>query len=331
MPNPTQSDLHVNVPLTNISIAYVQDEDRYIADRVFPRVPVQHQSDLYWRYVKAEWRRTDAQKRAPSTETPGVGWNVETDQYYAHVYGVHKDIDDQLRANADSAFTLDKDATKFVTMQLLLKRDIDWHQTYFTTSVWDTDRAGVATGPTGTQFLRWDDAGSDPILDISNDKIDVDENTGFDPNTLVLGARTLNALRNHPDILDRIKYTQRGVLTADLLASFFEVDKVLVSKASQNTGEEYQKPSETEENADYKYLAGNHALLCYSAGSPGLMQPTAGYTFTWNGLFGGGDRGLRIKKFRMELIASDRIEGEMTYDMKVVSPDLGVFYSDTVS
>ena len=44
MPNPTQSDLHVNVPLTNVSVAYMQDKATFIADKVFPRVPVQKQS-----------------------------------------------------------------------------------------------------------------------------------------------------------------------------------------------------------------------------------------------------------------------------------------------
>ena len=67
MPNPTQSDLHVNVPLTNVSVAYMQDKAQFIADKVFPRVPVQKQSDLYWKYSKSDWRRTDAQKRAPGT------------------------------------------------------------------------------------------------------------------------------------------------------------------------------------------------------------------------------------------------------------------------
>ena len=101
MPNPTQSDLHVNVPLTNVSVAYMQDKATFIADKVFPRVPVQKQSDLYWKYSKSDWRRTDAQKRAPGTETAGVGWKVDTGQYFAEVWAVHKDIDDQVRANAD--------------------------------------------------------------------------------------------------------------------------------------------------------------------------------------------------------------------------------------
>ena len=44
MPNPTQSDLHVNVPLTNVVCRLHAGQGRqFIADKVFPRVPVQKQ------------------------------------------------------------------------------------------------------------------------------------------------------------------------------------------------------------------------------------------------------------------------------------------------
>lgn len=331
MPQPTQSDLHVDVPLTNISVAYLQDESAYVADRVFPRVPVQKQSDLYWKYHKSEWRRTDVERRAPSTETPGVGWNVETAQYFAHVYGVHKDIDDQLRANADSPFNLNRDATRFVTDQLLLKRDIDWSNTYFASGVWDTDLSGVASSPTSGEFLRWDESGSDPIGDVTSEVIALRENTGMSPNTLVVNPYVLHALRNHADILERIKYTQRGIVSEDLLASLFGVDKILVTWASLNTGERFQDPSSSDDNATYQFINGRHALLVYANPNPSLMTPSGGYTFTWNGYLGGNNRGIRIKRFRQENIASDRIEGEMTYDMNVVSSDVGAFFSDAVS
>ena len=167
MPSPSQSDLHINAPLTSVSVAYLQSSDVFIADKVFPKVPVQKQSDLYWKYSKSDWRRTDVARRAPSTESPGVGWNVTTDQYFAHVYAVHKDIDDQLRANADSNFNLDSDATKFITNQLLLKRDIDWSSQYFTSGVWGTEYTGVSASPSGSQFLQWDNAGSDPINNVA--------------------------------------------------------------------------------------------------------------------------------------------------------------------
>jgi hypothetical protein len=62
-----------------------------------------------------------------------------------------------------------------------------------------------------------------------------------------------------------------------------------------------------------------------------LQTPTAGYTFTWSGYLAGNARGTRIKRFRMEHIAADRIEAEMTYDMKVVAPDMGVFLNTVVA
>ena len=42
-------------------------------------------------------------------------------------------------------------------------------------------------------------------------------------------------------------------------------------------------------------------------------------------------QGIRMKRFRMEHIAADRIEGEMTYDMKVVAKDMGMFIKNAVS
>lgn len=330
--NPTQSDLHVNAPLTNVSVAYIQKSDAFIATKVFPKVSVSKQSDLYWKYSKSDWRRTDVQRRAPSTETPGVGWNVTTDSYFAHVYGVHKDIDDQLRANADSRFRLDSDATSFVTNQLLLKRDLDWAATYFKTGVWGIDYTGVASAPTGQQLLQWSVSSSDPISQLATMQINFVQQTGFKANTLVVGANVLKSLKNHPAIIDRIKYTQKGIVSTDLIATLFDVEKVLVSYATVATGPQIPDAAAQDAAATFDFIANpNSALLCYTPSSPSLMQPAAGYTFTWNGYLNGNGEGIRVKRFRMEAIASDRIEGEMTYDMRVISKDVGVFLSNIVA
>jgi hypothetical protein len=61
------------------------------------------------------------------------------------------------------------------------------------------------------------------------------------------------------------------------------------------------------------------------------LQPSGGYIFSWTGYLGAGPAGNRIKRFRIEQIASDRIEGEMAFDAKLVAPDLGVFFEDAVS
>lgn len=326
MPNPTQSDLHVNVPLTNVSVAWMQSSDAYIADKIFPKCPVKKQSDLYWKYSKSDWRRTDVKRRAPSTESPGVGWNVTTDQYFAHVYAVHKDVDDQLRSNADSNFNLDKDATEFITNQMLLRRDLDWNARYFVEGAWDVHYDG------GNDFTLWSDAGSDPIGDVAQWVLDYRKATGFKPNKMVLGAEVMNALKQHPDIIDRIKYTQRGIVTEDLIATLFGINQLYTSYATIADTPQIADAALQDAGATYDFMTSSKsALLAYAPASPSLMTPSAGYTFTWNGYLGGNSEGIKIKRFRMEHIASDRVEAEMTYDMKVVCPDMGVFVKNAVA
>ncbi|GAG22402.1 unnamed protein product, partial [marine sediment metagenome] len=98
MPQPTPRDVHVNAPLTNISVAYQQMQDVYIADKVFPRIPVRKQSDKFFTYTKGDWFRTEAAIRPPSTESAGSGYRLDTDTYFADVFALHKDVDVQIRA-----------------------------------------------------------------------------------------------------------------------------------------------------------------------------------------------------------------------------------------
>jgi len=325
MPAPTQSDLHVNVPLTNVSIAYLQSSSAYISDKIFPKVPVKKQSDLYWKYSKSDWRRTDVARRAPSTESPGVGWNMDTDQYFAHVYAVHKDIDDQLRSNADSNFNLDRDATEFITNQMLLKRDIDWNEKFFNTGIWATEVVGT------TDFVKWSDAGSNPVQDVAEWILEFRRQTGFAPNKMIIGAEVLLYLKQHPDIIDRIKYTQKGIVSEDLIATLFNVEQLYTSYATVASGAQIPDARSQDAAADYGFISNTKSiLLAYAPSGPSLQTPSAGYTFTWNGYLGGNAQGIKVKRFRMEHIASDRVEAEMTYDMKVVCPDLGFFGSEVV-
>lgn len=326
---PTPSDVHVNGPLTNISVAYMQDPNDYVASKVFPDVPVQKQSDLYFTYDQEYWFRTEAQRRPPGTESAGSGFEVSTASYRCDVYAVHKDVDDQVRANTDSPLNADRDATKNVTDQLQLKRDKDWASTFFTTSVWTgadggTDYTGVSSGPTSNQVLQWSVAGSDPVANVTAQRLSIKKKTGKWADTLTIGAEVEQILANHTLILDRIKYTQKGIVTLDLLASLFRVKRVLVAAAIENTADEGATVS-------MDWIYGKRALLTYAPSSPGLQEPSAGYTFTWSGLEGSGGMGIRMLKFRMDHLRSDRIEGEMAYDMKVVGANLGALWNSIVA
>ena len=331
MPQPTRSDVHVNRPLTNMSIAYIQRAQDYIADKVFPILPVMKQSDRYFVYTKDFWFRTQAQKRSPSSESAGSGFHVDnTPSYYADVWAVHQDVDDQTRANADEPLDLDRDATLFVTQQLLLRREIQFMKAYMATGIW----SGFLVANVATDFQpgvngkgQWDSSTSNPMADIDFLKQAIKSQTGFLPNTLVVADDVFFALRNNASVLDRIKYTQRGIVSEELLAALFGVEKFLVASAVLNSSPESVVGSNPALPAapGMAFLVQNSFLLCYANPAPSILQPSAGYIFSWQGLFGAGAQGNRIKVFRMEQLESDRIEGEMSFAMKLVGSDLGVY------
>lgn len=309
---PTPSDVHVNGPLTNISIAYMQRADMFVADRVFPNIPVPKQSDLYFTYDRGMFFRSEMKKRAPGTESAGVDYTVSNDNYYADVYALHHDVPDQRRANADNPLQPDREATELLMQQALIFREKEWAENYFAAGKWSND-------PTPTTL--WDAAsGSDPLADIELGMSTIGESTGFEPNKCVLSRPVWGVIKNHADIVDRIKYGQTGPgaakVSMEAFAQLIEIDDVMVSRAIQNTA------AEGAANA-HSYIAGKHCLLVYAAPSPGLMAPSGGYTFSWSGYSGAGPAGQRISRMRADLLKSDRIELEMAFVQKLVAADLG--------
>ena len=325
MPQPNINTVHIDAILTNISVAYLQNADNFIADKVFPVIPVDKKSNKYFTYDKNDWFRDEAQRRAPGTESAGGGYSLSTATYSADVFAFHKDVDDQTMANADTPLNPLREATEFVTRRLMLRRELQWVSDFFATSVWGTDVTGVAGTPTAGQTKQWSDyTSSDPISDIENAKSGILSATGMEGNTLVLGYDVFKALKNHPDLVDRIKYTSSQTITTDMLAAMFDIPRVIVAKAVKATNNEGATEA-------YSFAHGKKALLCHVAPQPGLLTPSAGYSFSWTGVSGGLGATIGTSQFRMESIKSDRVEAEMAFDNKVIGSDLGYFWDSIVA
>jgi len=323
---PTPSDVHVNQPLTNISIAYLQSQMRFVADRIFPVIPVEKQSDRYYTYDRGDWNRNEMQERAPSTESAGSGYRLDnTPTYYCREYALHRDIPDQVIANADSVLNPLRESAEFLTMKALIHREKIFAANFFTTGKWTTDVTGVASAPSSGQFLQWNDASADPIKGIRTASTTILESTGIAPNVLVLGKRVYDALLDNPAVIDRIKYGQTAggpaLVNPNLLAQLFEVDRVEIMAGIENTA------AEGATNA-HSFIAGKGALLCYAAPSPGLMTPSAGYTFAWSRM---GNVGQVVREFRMDELKATRLEIETNFDQKLISADLGYYFASAVA
>lgn len=318
MPQPTLSDVHINAPLTNLSHAYTAELET-VFDKLFPLVSVQKKSDTYYTYPKGNWRRLQARKRAPGTRSVGSGYTVSNDSYNCDVYALHKMIPDQIRDNADSVFQLDAEATRFVTNQIMLKHEQEFCSTFFATSTW----TGSTTGSDITPGTKWDNASGDPLKDIRAQIRSMKDKTGVRPNKICFGGRAWDVVLDNAAVIDRVKYgasnRDPAMTSKQIIASILGLDEVLVADEVQNTAEEGAT------DVLSPFVTGDTALLVHAAKAPGIMTPSAGYTFAWNRP-GAAANSMRVKRMRMEPEESDMVEGDSSWDSKIIAADLGVLF-----
>jgi hypothetical protein len=320
MTQPTAGDVHVSRLLGNISTAYIQKQNAFIAAEAFPVVPVDNKSDRYPAYSKEDWMRDEAQERAPGTESAGGSYEIDTSpSFFCRKYSIHKDIDDDTRANQDKPLDADRDGTLFVSQKMLLKRERIWASTYMT-NVWGSNLTGVSGTPGSGEFKQWDNSTATILKNVEDWKEMVASITGYEPNIIVCAPDVLATLKVSPEI----KYTQKGVVTENLLAELFGVEKFLVPRGVVNTAAKGKA-------GVFQRIVSKKILLCYAPEKPSLLTPSAGYIFSWKGYFGADKFGSRIKKFRMENVESDRVEGEIAFDCKQVAADLGVYGSSVIA
>lgn len=334
---PTLGDVHVNRPLTGLSVGYVQDQKDFVAGQVFPQIPCNNKSDLYFVYNRGDFFRNNMQKRTPGSPAVGGGYKLATKSYVADVWAEKKIIDDQIRANSDSPLQPDRDATFWLTQQALINRDVNWATAYFTTGIWGTDLIG-ASSVSGGHTIYWDATGSTPLDDVLAGSLAIKKNTGYWPNTLVLGAQVFIKLLTNAQIIDRLKYGQTApgpvVVNLSDLAALFKVERVLVMAGIQTTSTEDMvadsDDSTTPGPDTFDFISGKNAGLFYAAKAPGIMQASAGYTFNWTGLTGSTAAGMRIKKYRWEIDSADHVEIESAYAFGLVAKSMGYFFSSIV-
>jgi len=316
---PIASDVHVNKMLTEVLVGYTNAE--FIADQIFPVVTVDKQTDIIPAVDQSAFFRDDASGPLSEASVAGdVGYTIsKTDTYYCQRYGRRHFISDDRRVNEDAPFNSDREATMLVTNMLMLRREVQFVTDFWKTGFWGTDKVGT------TDFVKWSDYGSSsPIEDIREFKRTVRRKIGRNPNRLVLGDLTRDVLLDHPDVLERIKYTERGVASVDLLASLFDLDTVLVGESIRATSAE----GTAEASVVYAANWDDDALLYYAPPTPSIFTPSAGYTFVWNTGMGNGMQWVR--KYRDDERLGDYVEVRSYWDQKAVVTAAGLFLSDNV-
>lgn len=328
---PIAPEAHVDTYLTNLAVDFYNNSDQFIAGKVFPTIPVDEASGLYTRWPKGYFLRDEMRERPLGERARRIRYRADRGQYVCIEEAVSHAVDDRERprTNSPTINPLDPDeaAMRLLTLQGLIHQEREWVASYFRTGVWTTDLTGRASSPSTGEFLQWDQAGSDPADQVASLQDTMAEGGARAGNTLTLGRYAFRKLKAHPAIKEAIKYTQKGIVTAEILAEYLGVDRLIVPGGVQNTAAEGQTDSIS------FIVPSRSALLTYANPTPSRQEPSAGYTFAWTGLIPGLTNafGGVISRYREEQEHSDVFEIRVAGDQRIVAPDMGVFLSNAVA
>ena len=341
----TPSMVHIDVPLQNFSVAYAQKQTTFIADKIFPIVSVDKQSDKFYVFDKNQMRQRGPVKQlAPRTEVERIGIQLSKDNYFAEVYGLGMDFDEQTTANEDAGLNLRQQGVETLTEQMLHFREDQFIQRFLMDhSQWNTLVANQDFDPLG-------DVGKDPVDTMLSIMTEFYKKSGgYKPNTLVLSPDVRQALLVNEKIRDRIQYagspTNPAIATDQTLAAILGVERIFVPDLliNKSAPEVFKEPEDLEnnfvnageldkdnENVDYAYK--NTAFLCYTPSNAGLRTPAAGVIFAWNSIPGANNLGITVESFSDDALKrkqiSEMIQVKMSYDMKVVGKHMGMLLSN---
>jgi hypothetical protein len=316
MTTPTMNDvLAVDPVLTNLLVGYMQADSRFVADRVFPAVSVEKADGTFYKMTKKYWFADEMKVRAPGSPFPEGDYGLETDTFATLQYALSKAIADEVRANNQAPMDLETATVRWLSQQMLIRKERAFASDFMAASVWGTTDNNSATD--------WDDfEAGDPVANIATGKQTISVNTGYEPRHLVCGLVVYDALKQHPDIIDRIKYTTAATAAAvqAAVAAVLDLDEIIVGRASYNSANEAQ-------TASYAAVIDDDALLCYVDRAAGIMGATAGKTFAWAP---GGGAGSILPVVRDNINHRDLVQAWMQWDQKATATDLGYIWLDIV-
>lgn len=223
--------------------------------------------------------------RQPSTQAQRGTMVLSNDVFNCKEYPFEMPVDDRQRAIY--ANSLDADNAAVTTSTHIVLTNHEQRAKAL------ADGANVAHSVPAT---KWNAAGANPIADVDAAKEAVRLACGLTPTLMTISVTVFNVLKELPAILDKIKYTQKGVVTAELLAGVFGVNEVAIAGVIKNVASEGQAVQPAD-------IWGDSVYLTVSNEAQDLMALNFARTFIWTQFT--GRTPIAVKSRRDDAVDSD--------------------------
>ena len=199
-----------------------------VAQYLFPRVPVAVRGGRILQFGKEDFRLYNT-GRTPGSNTKRVQFGYLGTPYALESHSLEGVVpfENMQEANTVPGINLATGAVRKVQNIIQLRTEYASAQLARAAGNYPAANKTVLAGAS-----QWSDyVNSDPSKDIEAAVEQVRASTGKRANTIVIPAKVMSILRYHPKLLDRIKYTGRDSVTADLLAALWQIKNVVVGDA----------------------------------------------------------------------------------------------------
>jgi len=306
----TGRDLHFDTLLSNLVLAY--RPMGFIGEDVFPVVPVDKQSDVYPIWDQAEAFRVDDDQRAPGTEANKIHPTVSSGTYFAKNYALKTPLHLEDRENMDAGYyqLLREGRARFLKDKLMLAMDLR------AATLCNTANVG-SYAPINSS---WQLASVDAIDHISTVIGNVQDLTGYKPNSIIFGPVAWRLFRRNNYVRTAVFGSNAsgnpngGWAGTQQIATLLEMDRVLVGGAYRNTANEGVAQT-------LASIWGNQVLVYYAPSNPSREAPSYGYSFRWRRP-GIPDMGVETHPWNSRT-KSEEIELGYYQDEKITGSNLG--------
>lgn len=285
---PYGGNRYVSKYLTNYATKYSNEE--YIADKIFSSdIPVMQETGRI--PVFNYDRRLEVTIRPNGMPANMATWGMSFTSYNVVEHAIKDIVTDRDRKNSDPAVQVELATVENLKDIILLRQEMQAADLFF-----GSNWSNVVTNTSATSW-RSNTTTSNMIGNILSATGVILRWSGKSPNTGIFGWRVYESARENPQNYARIMYTDRAIITPEIMASMLDIDKLLIGKASYNTALEGAANTTT-------FMWGNLAWLGYMDPSPGLRKVSAALRLRVDG----NSMPYQVKKWREEELSGDYVE-----------------------
>lgn len=303
---PTVRSSFVNPLLTDIFVGY-GGEQNYIAGQLFPTVEVDKETGIYFVRDKENLRTPADARRGEFARANRVTNTLTQATYTLEEKTLEHAISERVMRNSQNPFDPKKNGIQLIADKLKIDKEKDLQAT-----ILGSGAPGLAVGG------AWGTITTDIVGQVRSGRDSIQKNTGKSANVLVLAKDSYDAILKNTAFIEAVKYTSFASEGAQRsrLAEYFDVDRVIIGNAIENTAKEGQ--------ADVlNYIWSDNAILLHVTPTPALEVPTAGYELKQAGM-------AYADEWYEQEIKSWIVRASDFYDNKIVDPNAMYLFTNTV-